>query len=77
MTCHPRGNRIDKPYPQRLPTFHSASEENTVEQPDAATDASDGLADREAAERFHQAVEHRLSEPTPAEPGSEEPAPGG
>ncbi|MFI7481629.1 hypothetical protein ACH9EU_04345 [Kocuria sp. M1R5S2] len=37
-----------------------AADENTVEPSAAAGDASDGLANPEAAEQFQQAVEHRL-----------------
>lgn len=54
------------------PRPSTSEDENTQERPDAAT--ADGLADPETAEHFHQAVEHRLSEPTPEDSGTEEQA---
>ncbi|MFF0904970.1 UNVERIFIED_CONTAM: hypothetical protein RF653_14945 [Kocuria sp. CPCC 205316] len=50
----------------------TSEDENPTERPNAAADTSDGLADPETAEQFHQAVEHRLSESTPADPDVEE-----
>lgn len=53
------------------PRPDTAKDENTTERPNAAADTSDGLANPEATEQFHQAVEHRLSESTPADPDVE------
>lgn len=54
------------------PRPSTSKDENTQEQADSAADTPDGLADPETAEHFRQAVEHRLSEPTPEESDTEE-----
>lgn len=48
-----------------------SADENTEDRSNSAADTSGGLADPEAAEQFRQAVEHRLSEPTPEDAGAE------
>lgn len=57
------------------PPPSTSDDENTQERPDSAAATADGLADPETAEHFRQAVEHRLSEPTPEESGTEDQAP--
>lgn len=49
-----------------------AADENTVEPSAAAGEAADGLADREAAEQFQQAVEHRLIDQARAKSDTDE-----
>jgi hypothetical protein len=53
----------------------TSEDENTTERPSAAANTSDGLANPESTEQFHQAVEHRLSESTPADPDAEKQTP--
>lgn len=53
------------------PRTSTSKDENPEERPSPAADTSDGLADPEGAEQFNQAVEHRLSEPTPEDAGTE------
>lgn len=51
----------------------TSEDETTQDTSHPAADAPDGLADAETAEKFQQAVEHRLSEPAPDdESGAEE-----
>ncbi|MFF0990586.1 hypothetical protein [Kocuria nitroreducens] len=44
---------------------------NAEDRPNSAADTSGGLADPDTADQFNQAVEHRLREPTPEDPGVE------
>lgn len=53
----------------------TSEDEATHDRSNPAADAPDGLADAETAEKFQQAVEHRLNEPAPdEESGAEEQA---
>lgn len=58
-----------------VPRTSTPEEENAQDRSNPAADTSDGLVDAEAAEKFQQAVEQRLNEPTPAETGTEEQTP--
>lgn len=55
-----------------VPRTFTPEEENAQERSNPAADTSDGLVDAQAAEKFQQAVEQRLSEPAPADSGAEE-----
>lgn len=55
-----------------VPRTSTPEEENVPDPSNPAADTSDGLVDAQTAEKFQQAVEQRLSEPTPAESGAQE-----
>lgn len=57
-----------------VPRTFTPEEEKAQDRSSPAADTADGLVDAEAAEKFQQAVEQRLSEPTPAETGTEKQA---
>ncbi|GEO97336.1 hypothetical protein [Kocuria turfanensis] len=54
-----------------VPRTFTPEEENAQDRSNPAAYSADGLVDAEAAEKFQQAVEQRLSEPAPAETGIE------
>jgi hypothetical protein len=47
-------------------------DENTQDRSTPAPNTSDGLVDADTAEKFQQAVGHRLRQPAPKELGTEE-----
>lgn len=64
MNSTPHGSRPSTP-----------EDEAMQDRSNPAADAADGLVDAETAEKFQQAVEHRLSKPAPEEElGAEEQA---
>ncbi|MFC4904154.1 MULTISPECIES: hypothetical protein [Kocuria] len=54
------------------PGTSTPDDENPQDRPTSDATTSDGLVDADTAEKFQQAVEHRLSEPSHEEPGTEE-----